>query len=111
MILAIRIFTFGIMAKFLDILPKSLHKSMFSQEIYYISVNAQHEKLLNKTFKITYDLESIIHLPTQYKGLGVDRKAACLCVDDGVVVDVGSAITIDCDEWWQAPRRRHSPGV
>ncbi|ETD27119.1 type III pantothenate kinase [Helicobacter canis] len=81
--------------KISHILPKSLHKSMFSQEIYYISVNAQHEKLLNKTFKTTYDLESIIHLPTQYKGLGVDRKAACLCVDDGVVVDVGSAITID----------------
>ena len=81
--------------KISHILPKSLHKNMFNQEIYYISVNAQHEKLLNKTFKTTYDLESIIHLPTQYKGLGVDRKAACLCVSDGVVVDVGSAITVD----------------
>ncbi|WP_407379294.1 type III pantothenate kinase [Helicobacter sp.] len=81
--------------KISHILPKSLHKKMFDQEIYYISVNAAHEKLLNKLFKTTYDLESIIHLPTRYRGLGVDRKAACLCVSDGVIVDVGSAITID----------------
>ena len=25
----------------------------------------------------------------------MDRRAACLCVEDGVVVDVGSAITVD----------------
>ncbi|OBV29497.1 pantothenate kinase [Helicobacter sp. CLO-3] len=78
------------------VLPKSLHKRMFDDDaIYYISVNPAHEKLLNKVFKTTYDLESIIHLPSEYKGLGVDRRAACICVNDGVVVDVGSAITVD----------------
>ena len=77
------------------ILPMHLNKHLFDQEIYYISVNKQNEKMLNKTFKTTYDLESIINLPTKYVGLGVDRKAACLCITNGVIVDAGSAITID----------------
>ncbi len=88
-------FHFWSNGKVTHLLPRSLHRRMFSEEIYYISVNPEHEKILTKTFKTTYDLESIIDLPTEYMGLGVDRKAACLCVRDGVIIDAGTAITVD----------------
>ena len=41
------------------------------------------------------DLEPRVRLDTNYRGLGIDRAVACLSVEDGLVVDAGSAITVD----------------
>ena len=35
---------------------------------------------------------------TRYKGIGIDRIAAALALEDGVVIDAGSAITVDIME-------------
>lgn len=57
---------------------------------YYINVNPKM-----KDFKNGIDLEPYFKLKTNYKGMGVDRRAVCYGVDDGVIVDVGSAVTVD----------------
>jgi type III pantothenate kinase len=57
---------------------------------YYINVNPKI-----KDFKNGIDLEPYFKLKTSYDGLGVDRKAVCYAVYDGVIVDAGSAITVD----------------
>lgn len=63
-------------------------------KVFYISVNEHlKEHLSNKTNFI--NLEPYFRLDTIYQGLGIDRVAACYTIDDGVVVDAGSAITVD----------------
>lgn len=68
--------------------------SLKDKEIYYISVNEEKEKqLLSKNRG--YDLQKILRFDTPYEGMGIDRKMACKTVHEGVIVDAGSAITID----------------
>ena len=64
------------------------------KEFFYISVNHDVNKklLINRFAK---NLEPFISLKTDYKGLGVDRKVLCSYIDDGVIVDAGSAVTVD----------------
>lgn len=66
--------------------------------IYYISVNPNFEKKLLDSHKTCINLEKLMYLKSSYKGLGVDRKAACKAISNGVIVDAGSAITIDIME-------------
>lgn len=82
----------------LHVEPKELTRNKFDQEIYYISVNEKNEKLLHKICSKAYNLDSIIKIPSEYVGLGVDRRAACIAVKNGAVIDAGSAITIDLVE-------------
>ncbi|MFC3848415.1 type III pantothenate kinase [Helicobacter baculiformis] len=71
----------------------------FTEPLHYISVNPTFEHALLDICPHAHNLEPQIKLESSYKGLGVDRKAACLGLgDDGVVVDAGSAITIDVME-------------
>jgi len=76
----------------------------FNDEIYYISVNEKKEKKLLELNPHAKKLTP--KLNTVYKGLGVDRAMACLAVEDGVVVDAGSAITID-----KIDKTKHLGGV
>ncbi len=64
------------------------------QKIYYICVNEKlkdHLKLRTNFI----NLEPYFAFDTIYQGLGVDRIAACYTINDGVVIDAGSAITVD----------------
>jgi type III pantothenate kinase len=63
-------------------------------KFYYICVNSKLVKPLQK-LKQAIDLEPMIDLKTSYKGLGVDRKVVCKAVKNGVIIDAGSAITVD----------------
>jgi len=74
---------------------KADKKSVFPKEkFYYICVNsAYHDRL--KNLENAINLEPKISLDTEYKGLGVDRKIVCKAVKNGVIVDAGSAITVD----------------
>jgi len=62
--------------------------------IFYISVNKKKEKEFLKLNKAV-NLKEFVKFDTAYKGLGIDRIMACNSIEDGVVVDCGSAITID----------------
>lgn len=64
------------------------------EKVYFICVNDEiFPKLRANTNFI--DLEPHFEIDTIYQGLGVDRVAGCYIVSDGVVVDAGSAITVD----------------
>ena len=64
------------------------------QKVCYINVKVDLKKRL-EGFSNWIDLEPYIKIASAYEGLGVDRKALCLAVEEGVVVDAGSAITVD----------------
>ena len=83
-----------------DITPKKPHIP-----IYYISVNPNFEKKLLDSHKKCINLAPYIDVQTSYVGLGIDRKAACRALTQGVIVDAGSAITVDIVE-----NRRHMGG-
>ena len=63
--------------------------------IIFISVNEDSAKSLLDSHPYCFDLLPFVSLDTNYKGLGVDRIVACNAITDGVIVDAGSAITID----------------
>jgi len=75
--------------------PEEFKTHEFPHEtFYYISVNkALDERFVLSRFAL--NLEPFFNLDTVYEGLGVDRIAACKGARDGIVVDAGSAITID----------------
>lgn len=64
------------------------------EKVYYISVNDRLKNHLHGQ-KNYINLEPYFRFDTIYQGLGVDRIAACYTINDGVVVDAGSAITVD----------------
>lgn len=41
------------------------------------------------------DIEKEFDFDTIYQGMGIDRIAACSSIRDGIIVDAGSAITVD----------------
>jgi type III pantothenate kinase len=64
-------------------------------KVYYISVNEKKEKELLKKNPDSVNLAEFVIFNTSYIGLGIDRIMACKSIQDGVIVDAGSAITID----------------
>ena len=64
-------------------------------EIYYISVNRASTKRLLEVAPHAHDLAPYMTLDSAYTGLGIDRIAACKGIEDGIIVDAGSAITVD----------------
>lgn len=67
----------------------------FNEIIYYISVNEKATKKLKKHALKAIDISKLIKLDTKYQGLGSDRMMGCLYSDDAIIVDAGSAITVD----------------
>lgn len=63
-----------------------------TQKVYFISVNDKlNKKLKDENF---VNLEPLVER-SSYKGLGIDRAMACYTIKTGLVVDAGSAITLD----------------
>lgn len=63
-------------------------------EIWYISVNAALSESL-KIFPNWHDMADMIDWGKYYPTMGIDRIMVCEAVDEGVIVDAGSAITVD----------------
>ena len=64
-------------------------------EIFYISVSQKNLNALLSVCPKSVNLAPYFTLDTAYMGLGIDRISACQTISDGVVIDAGSAITID----------------
>ena len=64
------------------------------EKIYFISVNDEVTKRLQNLPKFV-NLEPYFELDTIYNGLGIDRIASCYAVKNGLIIDAGSAITMD----------------
>jgi len=63
-------------------------------KVDYISVSSAMTAKL-RTLEGFRDLGPFMHLEGAYEGMGVDRRCASLAYSDAVVVDAGSAITVD----------------
>lgn len=66
-----------------------------NETIYFISVNDKATAKLLNQYPSAVNLEHDVKFETDYEGMGIDRKVACLGLTDGVIVDAGSAITVD----------------
>lgn len=75
--------------------PNALSRKNEDYRIYYISVNARNERKLLESHSNCQNIANLINLDTIYQGLGIDRKAACFGIENGIIIDAGSAITID----------------
>ena len=65
-----------------------------TQRICYINVNAEVQPKLDALGNWT-DLQPFVERQKYYATMGIDRIMACEAIDEGVVVDAGSAITVD----------------
>ena len=73
---------------------KSFNASTIKDDVYYISVNPNADKSLSKLSN-WHDLRSAIEWSKYYETMGVDRIVACEAIVDGLIIDAGSAITVD----------------
>lgn len=64
-------------------------------DIFFISVNDKGSKKLLKKNPHSCDISSFVKFETQYQGMGIDRVVACCFCEDAIIVDAGSAITVD----------------
>ena len=70
----------------------------FNDDIFYISVNKKSQNKLLKSNPSAKDLTPLINFQTSYKGMGIDRIVACYFEKNAVIIDAGSAITVDIIE-------------
>ena len=73
---------------------KSFESSGITEEVFYICVNPQLREVL-KLLKNWVDLSLHVDLSKYYETMGIDRIMACEAINDGIIIDVGSAITVD----------------
>ncbi|CAA6801032.1 MAG: Pantothenate kinase type III, CoaX-like (EC [uncultured Campylobacterales bacterium] len=64
------------------------------EKFFYVNVNSSLDSIFEKNLN-AINLSPYINIKTKYKGLGIDRQVLCNYLEDGIIVDAGSAITID----------------
>jgi len=72
----------------------SFNPLKIKEKVYYISVNQKINRELQGV-QNWINLADYIDMKHYYKSMGIDRVVACEMVDNGVIVDAGSAITVD----------------
>ncbi len=72
----------------------SFNPSNIKEKVYYISVNVSLEERL-KSLENWVDITTAIDMSQYYTTMGKDRIVAMASVSDGVIIDAGSAITVD----------------
>lgn len=73
---------------------KTFNPQTIQEKVYYICVHPQVKKNVEK-LENWIDVAQYIDMKNYYETMGVDRIVACKSIDDGVIVDAGSAITVD----------------
>jgi type III pantothenate kinase len=71
-----------------------LNPNRYDEKVYFICVN-QALLPLFKTTPNWIDISTFIDKSSYYETMGVDRVVACEAIEHGVIVDAGSAITVD----------------
>ncbi|MFA6188301.1 MAG: type III pantothenate kinase [Sulfuricurvum sp.] len=66
----------------------------FDSEVWYVSVNNALSESLG-SFSNWHNVATLIDWDKYYLTMGIDRIMVCEAVDEGVIVDAGSAITVD----------------
>lgn len=65
-----------------------------TNKVYYICVNPQVSEVLN-SLENWINLGDSLDRSNYYSSMGVDRIFACEAISNGVIIDAGSAITVD----------------
>ena len=65
-----------------------------TEKVYYISVNKRLESIL-QNLENWIDLSRFIDKEKYYQTMGIDRIMAVEAIDNGVIIDAGSAVTVD----------------
>ena len=73
---------------------KNFNPKSVKEKVYFISVNAAIKEVL-KELGNWVDLSAFVGKDAYYPTMGVDRIFAVEAVSNGVVLDAGSAITVD----------------
>jgi type III pantothenate kinase len=68
--------------------------SILFGKVYYISVNHYWEKRLEHEEK-WINLRQYVNFDHYYESMGIDRIMCCEAVENALIIDAGSAITID----------------
>ncbi len=64
------------------------------EKVYYICVHKEIKKSL-LALENWIDVEVWVDRENYYETMGIDRIVACKAIDHGIIVDAGSAITVD----------------
>jgi len=64
------------------------------KRVFYINVNARLQERL-ETLENWIDLALHVRWEKYYETMGIDRVMACEAVEDALIIDAGSAITVD----------------
>lgn len=70
----------------------------FDDEIFFVCVNDEAQKKMLQINPQAKNIKELVNFKTTYKGLGIDRAIACCFGENSVIVDAGSAITVDIME-------------
>jgi len=68
--------------------------STIKERVYYICVNPKI-KIILKDLPNWFDLSKKLDMSKYYETMGVDRMVASEAIESGIIVDAGSAITVD----------------
>lgn len=68
--------------------------STLQGDVYYVSVNTSLDGCI-QDLPNWHDLRAFIDWDKYYPTMGIDRIMVCEAVNDGVIIDAGSAITVD----------------
>jgi len=72
----------------------SFDPSSVKEKVYYISVNSALEETL-ASLENWVNLHSFVERENYYETMGIDRICVVEAVENGVIIDAGSAITVD----------------
>lgn len=75
-------------------LCSSFNPADIKEQVYYICVNPQVSKTLRELSN-WINLEPFIDKTSYYETMGIDRVVACEALEEGIIIDAGSAITVD----------------
>ena len=67
---------------------------LLEDEVWYASVNHRVSETLT-SLQNWHDCTSLINWDKYYPTIGIDRILVCEAINDGIIVDAGSAITVD----------------
>lgn len=73
---------------------ESFEPATFEDDVYYASVNASINERIRELTN-WHDLRAFIDWDKYYPTMGIDRIMVCEAVEEGIIVDAGSAITVD----------------
>ena len=70
----------------------------FDEQIVFVSVNKKATKKLLQANPHAINIKKYLKFKTKYEGHGIDRALACVFQKNAIIVDAGSAITVDIME-------------